>query len=323
MGLSLLLAACGPRTPKVLVTSRGAHHASQVALKDLQEVRSARTELVLLSRKLQSDIQKLEGDVASRDARLVETNARLDATNAKLESSDTQLSELTTAHAGLQQRYEELVGFQAELEQRLKMAGQSVEELARERGIMTKELGEVRDKLDELRRQQAQADARSAQLKELVKAFRRLVDAGKLKVGTRRGRMVLELPNDVLFDSGKTELKEAGKNALTEVATVLRDMQNRMFQVAGHTDDVKIQSARFPSNWELSVLRAVEVTRKLIDAGMDPKNLSAAGYGEWDPAADNATPEGRAKNRRIEITLVPNIEEFIRAPETAAAAGVH
>jgi chemotaxis protein MotB len=136
-----------------------------------------------------------------------------------------------------------------------------------------------------------------------------------LKVGIRRGRMVLELPNDILFDSGKTEVKPAGKSALADVAKVLRGLPGRTFQVAGHTDNVKIQSARYPSNWELSTARAVEVTKLLVDGGMDPKMLSAAGYGEWDPAADNASPDGRAKNRRIEITLVPNMEELVKLPD--------
>jgi len=136
----------------------------------------------------------------------------------------------------------------------------------------------------------------------------------------RGGRMILELPNDVLFDSGKTEIKDVGKKTLVQIAEVLRTMPDRKFQVAGHTDNVKIQTARFPSNWELSTARAVEVLKLLVESGMDPKNVSAAGYGEFAPVAPNDAPDGRAKNRRIEIALQPNLEELaaVTAPEPSA-----
>ena len=117
----------------------------------------------------------------------------------------------------------------------------------------------------------------------------------------------MESADDVLFDSAKTELKPAGRVALRGIADVLRTMPERRFQVAGHTDDKKIQSARFPSNWELSTARAVEVVKLLIESGMSPSSLSAAGFGEFAPVSPNDTPEGRGKNRRIEIALVPPV----------------
>jgi chemotaxis protein MotB len=77
--------------------------------------------------------------------------------------------------------------------------------------------------------------------------------------------------------------------------------------VEGHTDDVPIKSAAFPSNWELSAARAIAVVRFLQDQGVDPAKLAAAGYGEYQPIAGNDTPEGRAQNRRIEITLAASV----------------
>jgi chemotaxis protein MotB len=263
-------------------------------LVDLQRARAQSADHATRAASLQNQVAKLGADVQARDAKL---------------------GELGTAQADLQRKVDDLVLLNAELSQRLKSAGQSVEQLASERGNLSHALDDMRAKLDELKRQQAAAEARAAEFRELLKSFQKMVDAGKLKVGIRRGRMVLELPNDILFDSGKTELKAAGKSALADVAKVLRGLPGRTFQVAGHTDNVKIQSARYPSNWELSTARAVEVTKLLVDNGMDPKMLSAAGYGEWDPAADNATPDGRAKNRRIEITLVPNMEELVKLPD--------
>jgi chemotaxis protein MotB len=126
--------------------------------------------------------------------------------------------------------------------------------------------------------------------------------------------MVLQLSNDVLFDTGRTELKPAGQAALEAIAAVLATMPNRHFQVAGHTDNVPIRTDRFPSNWELSSGRALRVVHYLIDKGVAPEWISAAGYGEMDPLADNATADGRKRNRRTEITLQPNIDELVKVP---------
>jgi chemotaxis protein MotB len=125
----------------------------------------------------------------------------------------------------------------------------------------------------------------------------------------------------VLFDSGKTVIKPAGQTALARVAQVLAGITDRKYQVAGHTDDVPIHSARFPSNWQLSTARAVEVVNFLITGGMKAQQLSAAGYGEFDPVAPNDTPENRALNRRIEIVLEPNLADLPAFDNVPGAAG--
>jgi chemotaxis protein MotB len=132
-------------------------------------------------------------------------------------------------------------------------------------------------------------------------------------VTTRHGRVVVQLRNDVLFDTGEAEVKPAGKQALADVATALHGLAARRFQVAGHTDTQPITTEKkkqFPTNWELSTARAVEVVKLLTAQGVDPATLSAAGYGPYDPVASNATPDGMAKNRRIEITLVPHVADL-------------
>jgi chemotaxis protein MotB len=122
--------------------------------------------------------------------------------------------------------------------------------------------------------------------------------------------MLIALESDVLFDSGKTNLKPAGQAALAKVAQVLAGITDRKYQVAGHTDNVPIRTAKFPSNWELSTARAVEVVNFLVANGMKPQQLSAAGFGEFDPVAPNDTPDHQAQNRRIEIVLQPNLSEL-------------
>lgn len=255
------------------------------------------------------------------NAEVARLNAEVARLGRDLGARDQKLADLSITRANDQQRVDDLVALNNELSQRLKSVGQSVETLAGEKGALAKALTDTRARLDELRKQQAAAEARAAQFRELAARFQKLVDAGQLKVVMRGGRMLLELSNDVLFDSGKTDLKEGGRRTLVEIARVLRTMGERRFQVAGHTDDVKINTARFPSNWELSTARAVEVVKLLMGTGgMDAKSLSAAGYGEFAPVAGNDSTEGRAKNRRIEIALVPNLEELVSVPSAEPAA---
>jgi chemotaxis protein MotB len=138
--------------------------------------------------------------------------------------------------------------------------------------------------------------------------------------------MIIALGDKILFDPGKTDLKPEGKDALKQVSAVLKDLQNRNFQVAGHTDNIPIKSQKFRSNWDLSTARAVEVVNFMITSGLDGKRLSAAGYADMSPVAPNDTSENKARNRRIEITLVPNLDDLppiddaLKDAPTAAAA---
>jgi chemotaxis protein MotB len=270
-----------------------------------------------------NELMRQTAQSQAMNAEIARLNAEVARLASELRARDARLAELTVARANDQKRIDDLVALNNELSQRLKAVGQSVDALAGEKGNLAKALAETKARLDELRRQQAAAEARAAQFRELTARLKKLVDAGQLKVAIRGGRMLLELPNDVLFDSGKTDLKDAGRRALAQVAEVLRTLPDRKFQVAGHTDNVKIQTPRFPSNWELSTARAVEVVKLLVESGMDPKNLSAAGFGEFAPVESNDTPDGRGKNRRIEIALVPNLDELATVasePTSAVAA---
>ena len=143
-----------------------------------------------------------------------------------------------------------------------------------------------------------------------------MIGAGQLKITTRNGRLwCSSCTNDVLFDSGQTAIKPPGKTAIDQVAGVSEDGEPAgPSRWRGTATSLPIQTTRFPSNWELSTARAVEVVKRLVVQGVDPKALSAAGYGEFDPVASNDTADGRARNRRIEITLQPNLDELVSAP---------
>jgi chemotaxis protein MotB len=127
--------------------------------------------------------------------------------------------------------------------------------------------------------------------------------------------MLVALPAAVLFASGSAQLSDDGKKALMEVGVILKKLPERDFMVAGHTDNTPLRSAEYRNNWELSTARAVNVTEFLVYVGMKPQSLVAAGYGEFDPVASNKTKEGKAKNRRIEIILLPNLDELPAIPE--------
>jgi len=164
--------------------------------------------------------------------------------------------------------------------------------------------------LAQLRKQREASEKRLAAYKKLQDRMRKLVDTGKLKVAFRNGQMVLELPAGILFPSGKHRLKKNAKEGLGEVAQILLEFKDRRFMVAGHTDNVPMKSRRFPNNWHLSTARAASIVEFLIEQGFQPENLAAAGYGEFDPKADNDTDEGKELNRRIEIILVPDLSEL-------------
>ena len=196
------------------------------------------------------------------------------------------------------------------LTKKLESLGQDVSRLETERGTLGGELVQAQKRMEELRKAQAQAEARAAQFRKLVTQFKSLTDAGKLQVEIRENRMIVRLGDKILFDPGKTDLKPEGKDALTQVTEVLKALPNRNYQIAGHTDNAPMKSAKFRSNWDLSTARAVEVLNFMIGAGMEPEARVGRRLRGQSPVAANDTPENKAKNRRIEITLVPNLDDL-------------
>ena len=102
---------------------------------------------------------------------------------------------------------------------------------------------------------------------------------------------------------------------------MLAEFPDRRFQVEGHTDDVPISTERFPSNWELSSARALAVVRLLVEGGISPENVSGAAYGEYQPVASNDDRNGRARNRRIEIVMLPNLDVIAEAQLPGSGPG--
>ncbi len=279
------------------------------AVKDAQQVRAG---LELCS----ADVAKARAEAARLSEALAQLNDALAKAKAASEEDRKALADATEGRQKLQAKLDNSIATNAELKKELERLGKNADKLLAEKGGLASALADAKSRLEELRKAQAAAAARAQLYKEVLAKFQKMIDAGQLRIALRNGRMVIQLSNDVLFDSGKTELKPAGEQAINEVAAIFKTIPDRKFQVAGDTDNVPIHTARFASNWELSTARAVEVVRVLVAQGVRPEVLSAAGYGEFDPVASNDDSAGRAKNRRIEISLQPNIDELVSVPPT-------
>ena len=189
------------------------------------------------------------------------------------------------------------------LEAKLTSMGQNVDQLLKEKGSLAQEI-------EDLRRLRAAAEARNADFRSLLDKFRKMIDAGTLQLKVRNGRMVVQMQSDVLFASGSAQLKPDAKAAIVEIANTIKYLPERRFQVVGHSDATPISTARFPSNWELSSQRAIEVVKLMVEAGVPPEMISGAGSAEFDPIASNDSPENKSQNRRVEIVFMPKIDEL-------------
>ncbi len=214
------------------------------------------------------------------------------------------------AKADLQTKNDGLSEENSVMKAKLSELGQDLTQMRTKAGAYLQDISEKQKQIAELLKAQEAAKRRAEQFKALLDKFQAMIASGNVKVEMRNGRMIVKMSDKILFDPGKDKLKPEGEAALVEVTRILAGLENQTFQVAGHTDNVPIRSARFKSNWELSTARAVNVVKFMGENGLDPTRLSAAGYSEYDPVGDNTTEDGRAMNRRIEITLVPNLKDL-------------
>jgi chemotaxis protein MotB len=243
--------------------------------------------------KLWADHQREQAAQRATETELERTKAQLDSLKGDLEKMGVSMEAMN---------------------EQLQQTGTKNEELS-------KSLQEMQRALDEYKARASQLERIKQRFELLRDKLKKLTELG-LKVEIRRNRMVIRLPGDVLFASGQDQLRPEGKQVLNAVAEVIRNdkqLSYRYFQIAGHTDNKPLLGGRFGDNWGLSVMRARQVLLYLI-APIDPKKgggglsesrLHPAGYGETDPIAKNDTDEGRQQNRRVELVLLPDVEEML------------
>ena len=241
-------------------------------------------------------------------------NARMELAQTRQSSAETR-ADLESRIGAYQDRIEQLESRKAELDKKLERARSTLQMYETKKGELQDSLQATQDELDKLREKQAQQRDRLERYRDLAERLANMFKSDELSVKVRDGKMMIEMQESVLFDSGRAQIKKDGRKVLEQLGTVLQDVEKREFLVAGHTDDVPIDSQRFSSNWELSTARAVNVVTLLQDNGVSPKNLAAAGYSKHDPVASNESREGRAQNRRIEVILMPRIDELPDLPK--------
>jgi flagellar motor protein MotB len=169
---------------------------------------------------------------------------------------------------------------------------------------LKKQFEAAQTQVEDLKKEQ---DAAMQMHKGLEDEMRAALESKDVTISELQGKLTVNILDRVLFDSGEAELKPDGAAVLKKVAAILAQHPKATIHVVGHTDNVPIRASarsRFASNWELSTARATAAVRFLTETcGLDPRRLGAVGYGEFRPVADNSTAEGRARNRRIAITI--------------------
>jgi chemotaxis protein MotB len=257
----------------------------------MRSLRSALVASVVFAGIVACDNKENEARIAELEGQLEQAHKSASEREAAEKAElDKQAAELAQANATL-----------AELEAERDAQQAKVTQLESTKGALE----------GQLEQKQAALDAVKALQDSLAKSLVEEIETGDIRVSQRDGLLVVDVSDTVLFAIGEAELSERGQKVLTRLAESLLALPDQaIFQVGGHTDNSPIKSeevkAKFPTNWELSAARATNVVRFLEEtAGIPGKRLIAAGFSEFRPVASNKNPKGRAKNRRIEIALLP------------------
>ncbi len=269
-----------------------------------------------------------ERDLALTDAAaLDETVAAMNDELVNLSGQHDRLSELLST---LERRNADLISDLDVLSERLakmRAAGRAdqlrkaelktlIDRLQARSNAADEEAERVRERLSTLETEANRLTEENARLSRLrvthdalIADLQGEITAGRITITELSGKLVVNVSNEILFDSGSIELREDGRASLTRVASALAAHQGkREIRVEGHTDDVPVRSgATFADNWALSALRAATVVSVLVKEGVDPLQIAAVGFGPHHPAASNETAEGRRANRRTEIVLIPQL----------------
>ncbi len=233
-------------------------------------------------------------------------------TSSKYKQMEAERDALRAGKGNLAMEIAKLKGDVSQLSSETGSLGSQRDSLAMERDSLRRErlaLQAERDSLksegDALKKNQAET---VSHYDALVKQLSQEVDDGHLRIKQYKNMLTVDVAEKIFFASGSADLKESGLAVLQKVGQALALYPDKIIRVVGHTDTIPLSLASqkvFPSNWELSVMRATHVVRFLQEqCKISPERLVAAGRGPYQPVATNATPEGRQKNRRIEIMLL-------------------
>lgn len=233
-------------------------------------------------------------DLQSRHKELTDENASLKAALAKLNG---EKAALITEKKELEK---DLHSSKGESQQRLAELRQKITDLEKENNRLKQEITGLQKAKEEVQKA-------SQTYEQLLDKMKSEISQGQVTISELKGKLTVNMVDAILFDSGKSEVKEDGLVVLQKVVDILKTVKDKAIRIEGHTDNVQIRgqlATKYATNWELSAARAINVTRFLQKQGLDPATLMAVAYGEYKPVASNDDEEGKAKNRRIEIVLV-------------------
>lgn len=260
-----------------------------------------------------ADIEGLRGNVSSLQEKLIQTEAEKATAQAEAAGLQKELDELKTQNKALKDDNANLDGLlkakKDELSSKIAGLRDTVAQKDSEIASLKTQIAALNQEKEEAVKEKERSVAEMKKTYDsLMGEMNQEIKKGEITITQLKDKLSVNLVERILFDSGSAEIKKDGKKVLDRVAEILAKVTDKEIRVEGYTDNVPISTrlaAKFPTNWELSTARATTVARYLQDKGIDPRILSAAGYSEYRPVAPNDDEEGRAKNRRIEISLVP------------------
>lgn len=279
---------------------------------------------VLQSQDLGARVADLEARIEVEARRRGETEARLAACTGEAARLEGELGRAGVregeVHSQLSGCLEREAGLRADLDLNRRSRSSAEEALRNQleqRNAEMADLARERDRLEREKREKLDEIARTYD--GLVEGMKDEVARGRVTISQLRGQLSVNLLDEILFDSGSAAVKAEGRDVLARVGEVLKGIDDKAIVIEGHTDDRRISgelAGRFPTNWELSTARATSVVRYLQESvGIPPERLSAVGFGPYRPVGSNDSAEGRARNRRIEIQLVPLESPLLRRSE--------
>jgi chemotaxis protein MotB len=257
------------------------------------------------------DLKEKEASDLSRGLQeLQQKYADLAKENADLKS---QVEKLSSAVDGLSKDKEKLTADNAKLESLLKAKSdelsRNIAELRQKNADLENENAKLKSDIANLQKAKTEEVQKTSKTyEEMLEKMKSEISQGQVTISELKGKLTVNMVDAILFDSGKAEVKPGGLAVLQKVVGILKTVKDKAIRIEGHTDNAQITGTlarKYPTNWELSAARAINVTRFLQQQGIDPAVLSAVAYGEYKPVAGNDTEEGKAKNRRIEIILIP------------------
>lgn len=262
---------------------------------------------------------KLDLDYSSLKKEYEKTKGERDKLAIDFAAADKNLKTLQASYAALEKNSDEsLKENMAKNRELLAQLEAKEKALAAEKERLNKlsaDLKKGTDRVNELESIMAAKEAAMKKLKDALSKSLKAFEGKGLTVNQRDGKVYVSMENKLLFESGSWAVGTEGKKAIVLVASVLAQNPDISVLIEGHTDNDKFAGAvgQIENNWDLSTKRATAIVNILSEnKGVKKENLTAAGRGEFAPLMSNDTPEGKAKNRRIEIILTPKLDEIAK-----------